>query len=139
MFQEKTRFYEEILVLHPDVPEKEQKEIYTSQEEIIQSSGGRIHHLNAWGSRPLANPSSKGFSRGLYFHMLFSASPKAVHEMRQQLRINDRILYFHHEKLSKGQTPDGALENFVQLLERTVQREKERQARAQKRQGGFPK
>ena len=132
---QKLRLYEEILVLHPDASESERREICAATGEMAKAHGGKAHHIRAWGSRPLANPGAKGVSRGWYFHTLFSAGPGAVQELRRRLRINSRVVYFHHEKLPEHETPDGCLERFSALLERSEAEERERIGRIQKRQG----
>ena len=136
MFKEKDliRFYEEILVLHPDSTEAEQKMVYTSSSEVIKENKGKVYQVDTWGSRPLANQDSKGISRGLYFHMVFSAAPETIQELRRRLRINNKVVYFHHEKLPKKETPESHMEKFKSLLEKTDLKEQERQARIQKKQ-----
>lgn len=125
--------YEEVLVLHPDSTFEEQKGIYQNSLSVIESFNGCIHTLDTFGSRPLANRGEKKLSRGWYFYMIFSASPKAVAELRRKLRINDRVVYFHHEKLGKKQSPEICRERFLKVLEHSTQREKERQLKMQKR------
>jgi len=130
------RFYEEVLVLHPDTTESEQKKLYASSAEVIQEHQGKIYKIDSWGSRPLANKGSKNLSRGLYFHMVFSSSPKAIQEIKRRLRINNRVVYFHYERLPKKTTPESHIEKFKNEIEKTHLIEKERQERIQKRQAG---
>ncbi len=137
MFKDtKLRFYEEVLVLHPDSTEAEQKMVYVSSSEVIKEHKGKVYQVETWGSRPIANQGSKGLSRGWYFHMVFSATPESIQELRRRLRINNRVVYFHHEKLPEKETPEKHIENFKSLLEKTALREKERQVRIQKKQMG---
>ena len=135
MNQEETlRFYEQVLVLHPDSSEKEQKEICQLVVGIIEKQKGKLLRIDTWGSRPIANPKAKGVSRAWYFYMLFSAPTDVIAEIRRQLSINKKVLYFHQEKLPKKETAKSHIEKFLQGLEETSQREKERIARNQKRQ-----
>lgn len=129
-------YYEEVLVLHPDSSLEDQKEIYRASAKIIESFKGNIHNLDTFGSRPIANTSEKKLSRGLYFCMIFSASPQAVAELRRKLRINSKVTYFHHERLKKRQTFEERRQQFLDVLENSVNREKERQAKQQKRARG---
>lgn len=131
-----TENYEEILVLHPDSTPEEQKEIYRSSAQIIESFQGTVHNVDSWGSRPLANRGEKKLSRGWYFHMIFSAAPQAMAELRRKLKINDRVIYFHHEKLGKKTTHEKHREQFLDILENSAQRERERQAKIQKKSRG---
>lgn len=128
------RFYEQVLVLHPESSEQEQKEVCRLTASIVEKQKGEIFRTDTWGSRPIANPKAKKATRGWYFYTLFSAPGDAISEIRRQLSINNKVLYFHQEKLSKKITPENHIQKFLQNLEQTAQREKERIARNQKRQ-----
>ena len=132
--KETLRLYEEVLVLHPDTNEKDQKQIYSESVKVIESYKGTLHHLDTWGSRPIVNRGKK-VTRGWYFHAVFSAEPEAISELRRKLRINDRVIYFHHEQLSKGTLPKKHIEDFHQLLVQSARREQERQLKIQKKVG----
>ena len=130
----KLRAYEQILVLHPDSFEEDHKEICLMISEVIGKDKGEIFSLDTWGSRPIANPRAKKVTRGIYFHLLFSAPSYAVSEIRRQLSINRRVLYFHEEKLPEKESLEDRRKQFLECLEQTQQREKDRQALFQKRQ-----
>ena len=132
--KEVLRFYEQVLVLHPDSSEQEQKAICQMIVDIIEKQKGELFRVDTWGSRPIANPKAKGISRAWYFYMLFSAPADVIAEIRRQLSINSKVVYFHQEKLPKKETPETHIEKFLQNLEQTAQREQERVARNQKRQ-----
>ena len=133
--QENLRLYEEVLVLHPDTNEKDQKQIYSESLKVIESYKGALHHLDTWGSRPIVGRGKK-VTRGWYFHAVFSAEPEAISELRRKFRINDRVIYFHHEKLPRGTLPKKHIEDFHQLLVQSARREQERQLKIQKKAGG---
>lgn len=128
------QFYEQIMVLHPDCEENEQKEICRITADIIKQQKGEMFKMDTWGSRPIANPKAKKATRGLYFYMLFSAPGICISEIRKQLSINSKVLYLHQEKLPKKETPENHLKKFFQNLEETAQKEKDRVAKNQKRQ-----
>ena len=128
------RFYEQVLALHPESSDEEQKSICRTAADIIEKQEGKMFRVDTWGSRPLANPKAKGVSRAFYFYMMFSAPTPAIEEMRRQFSINSKVLYFHQERLSKKTTPEEHIESFFQNLEHTAQKEKERVAKQQKRQ-----
>lgn len=132
--KENLRSYEQVLVLHPDSSEQEQKNVCLMSADIIKKQKGKLFRVDTWGSRPLGNPKAKKVSRGLYFYMLFSATPEIISEIRKQLSINSKVLYFHQEKLSKKESPEDRIENFFQNLEQTKEKEKERMAKIQKKQ-----
>lgn len=128
------RFYEQVLVLRPDSTDFEQKETCRLVADIIEKQKGKIFRVDTWGSRPIANPRAKKASRGWYFYMLFSAVPTVVSEIRKQLSINRKVLYFHQEKLPKKETPEDHVQTFLKGFEQTALKEKERMAKNQKRQ-----
>ena len=133
----KLNFYEQVLVLRPEVLEQEQKEICQLVTEIIEKEQGEIFRVDTWGSRPIANPKAKKSTRGWYFHLLFSAPAQTIAKIRQQLSINRKVLYFHEEKLPKKETPENHIKKFFSALEETAQREKDRIAKNQKKQAWF--
>lgn len=132
--KETLTFYEQVLVLHPDSSENEQKEICRMTADIIEKRKGELFRVDTWGSRPIANPKAKKAGRGWYFYMLFSASAEVIAEIRKQFSINKKVLYFHQEKLPKKETPESYIQKFLKNLEQTEMREKERIAKYQKKQ-----
>ena len=132
--KESFRFYEQVLVLHPSTSEQDQKSICLMNADIIEKQKGQMFRVDTWGSRPIANPKAKKTSRGLYFYMLFSASPEVISEIRKQLSINSKVLYFHQERLAKKEEPGPHIQNFLQHLEHTKEKEQERIAKIQKKQ-----
>ena len=127
-------FYEQVLVLHPDSFEEDHKEICQMISGIIEKDKGEFFSVDTWGSRPIANPKAKKVTRGIYFHLLFSAAPYAISELRRQLSINRRVLYFHEEKLPPKESLEERRKKFFECLEQSQQKEKDRQALFQKRQ-----
>ena len=131
--KEDLRLYEQVLVLRPESSEQEHKELCALIARIIEGTKGKIFRVDTWGSRPIANPKAKKASRGWYFYMLFSAPGQVVAEIRRQLSIHKKILYFHQERLDKKETAESHIKKFLHGLEQTAQREKERQAKIHKR------
>ena len=127
------KFYEQVLVLRPESSEQEQKEICQLIAGLIEKHKAELFRVDTWGSRPIANPKAKKASRGWYFHFLFSAEGNLISEIRRQLSINKKVLYFHQEKLPKKETPESHIKKFLENLEQTAQKEQERIARFQKK------
>ena len=131
------KFYEQILVLRPEALESDHKEICQLVAGIVEKAKGEVFRVDTWGFRPIANPKAKKAVRGWYFHLLFSAPPGVIGEIRRQLSINRKALYFHEERLPKKETPESHIKKFFSALEQTAQREKERLAKHQKKQAWF--
>ena len=132
---DKIQHYEEVLALHPDTSLEEQKSFFAESGKMIESFKGSIHSVDSWGSRPFANTKEKKILRGWYFHRLFSSPPEAIIELKRKLRINSRVVYFHHERLGKRETVESRKESFLKVLESSGKREKERQEKIRKKQG----
>lgn len=135
--EKSVQFYEEVLVLSAKATDQEKKQVYQASSKVIKDFGGKVYQVETWGLRNVANPERKKQAQGWYFHMVFSALPTAIQELRRTLKINSLVLYFHHERLHKKDTPESHMEKFKDLLEKTASKEKERQERIQKKQAGF--
>lgn len=134
MQKESLRTYEQVLVLHPDCSEQDHKQICSMTVNIIEKQTGKVFRMDTWGSRPIANPKAKKVSRGFYFYMLFSAPSEVISEIRKQFSINNKVLYFHQERLPKKEEPKNHIQNFLQHLEQTKEKERERLAKLHKKQ-----
>jgi len=64
---------------------------------------------------------------------MFSASPQTISEINSQLSINRKVLYFHEERLGRKETPESSIQKYLECLDYTAQKEREKQARMQKR------
>ncbi len=137
--QSSARKYEGLVIVHPDASEEEQKAFFKKNKEIISSFSGEINHVDTWGKRKLANPINK-LTRGIYFHVTFSAKGNCVAELERTMRINDKVLRFTHMRLDDRVSLPKFVEDFKNSLAEAVAREKEREAKFQlrKAQGGGP-
>lgn len=120
------RKYEAVVILHPDTTEEDQKGFFTKNKGIIESFKGKMHSLDTWGKRKLANPIGK-LSRGVYFHATFEAQGDAIKELERTMRINDKVLRFTHTRLDDRESIAKYLEAFKASLEETMKRERERE------------
>ena len=130
------RKYEGVVILHPDTPEEDQKGLFRKNAEIIKSFKGEVNHLDTWGKRRLANPINK-MTRGIYFHTTFHVQGDCISELERTMRINDRVLRFTHVRRDDRMSLPKFVEEFKQALTDTMNREKEREAKAQARRAAF--
>lgn len=126
------RKYEQVVILHPDSSEDEQKNFFRKQKEILASFSGIINHLDTWGKRRLGNPIQR-LTRGHYFHMTFEAIGDAISELERTMRINDRVLRFQHTRLDDRVSLAKFVEKFKDALVETANREREREIKNQQR------
>ena len=126
------RYYEGIVILHPDVTEADQKALFKRNAETIQSFKGRVNHLDTWGKRRLANPIKK-MKMGTYFHTTFEAKAECVAELERLLGIDDRVLRFMHTKLDERKSLNSYVEEYKKTLAESVRREQEKEAKKEAR------
>jgi len=121
--------YETVVILHPDVSEQQQKDFFKKNKKIIQDFKGSVHALETWGKRKLANPIEK-VRMGIYFHGFFEAHGEVIAELERTMRINDRVLRFHHLRLDDRATLQKHHEDFHETLKASRERDQEREAKA---------
>lgn len=122
------RKYEGIIILHPDLSEADQKAFFKRNAETIQQYQGRVHHVDIWGKRRLANPIKK-LKLGTYFHTTFEAKAEAVAEIERLLGIDDRVLRFMHTRLDDRKSLAQHVEEYKNLLVESNKREQEKEAK----------
>jgi small subunit ribosomal protein S6 len=126
------RPYEVVILVHPDTTIEEQKELFKKNKATIASFNGNIHSVETWGKRTLANQIGK-LKKAIYFHSVFESNPQAIMELERTMRINDKVLRFMHSSLDERTPVSKYMESFKKGLAESVQREKEREAKAQMR------
>lgn len=126
------RKYETIIIMHPESTEEEQKKFFKKNKEILASFDGEYHHLDTWGKRKLANQINKN-RMGTYFHGTFEAKAEVIAELERTMRINDKVLRFFHKKLDSRTTLSQHVENFRDIIKKSVDKEKEKEAKIAKR------
>ncbi len=126
------RPYEVVVLLHPDTPLEEQKEIFRRNKTTLATFKGKFHTLETWGKRNLANPINK-LRKAHYFHATFEANPQAIAEIERIMRINEKVLRFMHTRLDERLPLTKHTEIFRKGLLESATREREREAKAQAR------
>lgn len=126
--QKITRPYEAVVLMDSAASEQEQKALFTKNKSIIESFGGKLNHIDTWGVRPIANPIKK-HSRANYFHCTFTAEPSAIAELERTMKINEKVLRYHHARLADNTSLAKHVEAFKESLAETNKREKEREAK----------
>ena len=70
---------------------------------------------------------------GTYFHATFEAKAEAIAELERTMRINDKVLRFFHKKLDIRVGLSTHVENFREIIKKSVEKEKEKEAKIAKR------
>ncbi|MES3037328.1 MAG: 30S ribosomal protein S6 [Bdellovibrionota bacterium] len=124
------RYYEAVIIVHPDATVDEQKELFRKNKTTIESFKGTIHSLDTWGKRTMGTPIGK-IRKAVYFHTLFQAGTQAIMELERTMRINDKVLRFMHTRLDERESLSKHYENFKASLTESSQRERERETKMQ--------
>lgn len=84
------RYYEIILLIHPDYSEKLPKKI-EKFKKIITGYEGKVHKLEDWGRRQLAYSINK-LHKAHYLLMNVEVNPKYIQELSTTFRYSDFII-----------------------------------------------
>lgn len=132
MSDAKKRYYEAVIIVHPDATVDQQKDLFKKNKATIETFKGSVHTLDTWGKRTLATPIGKN-KKAIFFHTLFESAGNSVAELERTMRINDKVLRFVHTRLDERVPMAKHYENFKKGLAETANREREREAKAQLR------
>ena len=129
--------YEAVLVVDPSLSPPDQKLFFQEIKKIIEQFQGVIHHIDTWGARKLANQNKKRLNQGHYFHFSFQANSGVITELLRRIRINDSVIYHHFEKLSSKKSLEEHLQNFREIIEESIKKEKDRFVQLQQKRKHF--
>lgn len=135
---EKVRFYEAVVIMHPEATEDEQKDLFKKNKSIVESFKGEVTCVETWGKRSLSNPIEKN-KLGNYFYTTFKGSPEVILELERTMKINDKVLRFLNVKLEDGTDLNKHVENFHEVLADSEKRRKEFEEKASKKRAMFRK
>ena len=83
--------YEALIVLDAAAKEESIKEIIDRVQKEIETAGGHVETIQKMGPRPLAR-NMKTRSSGYYANVIFTAPPKAIHELDAKFHLETDIL-----------------------------------------------
>lgn len=136
--QEIIRNYEAVIIMHPEVPEEEQKELFRKNKSIIESFKGEVNHVETWGKRPLTNAIEKTVL-GNYFYTTFKSAPEAILELERTMKINDKVLRYLNVKLEDDVDLGKHVETYHEALVQAEARRKEHEEKMSKKKAFFRK
>lgn len=85
------RDYELGIVLSPEASEEQTKAILDRVSQVVQTSGGVVVKVNAWGRRRLAYPIER-HRDGLYYWLDLSLTPQTVLEIDRNLKVSEEVI-----------------------------------------------
>ena len=94
------RYYEMIIIVHPNVPEEELPSVVDKIAAAIKQHKGEVIKLDQWGKRKCAHKINK-CQKGYYFVLYFAANPALLTELEKTLRYDEKILRYQTVKIEK--------------------------------------
>ncbi|HBX82472.1 MAG: 30S ribosomal protein S6 [Propionibacteriaceae bacterium] len=85
------RPYEIMVIIDPEVDDRQVAAVYTKALEGLEKAGGTIDNVELWGRRKLAYEIKKK-AEATYVVINVTAEPAQVKEMDRQYTLNEKIL-----------------------------------------------
>ena len=85
------RQYEIMVIVSPDVDDRQVQALVEKPLDVITKSGGSIDNVETWGRRRLAYDIQKQ-SEGIYAVLDVTAEPDVVKELDRQYTLNEQIM-----------------------------------------------
>jgi small subunit ribosomal protein S6 len=89
----KTKEYETIYILRPDVDADTADKVQGRVAEVIDREKGKLVKVEAWGRRRLAYPVAK-HRKGVYVFVKYVGKGGLVSELERNLKLQDSVLKF---------------------------------------------
>jgi small subunit ribosomal protein S6 len=94
----KSREYETIYILKPDVDAESAEKVQSRVSEVIGRDAGKLVKVESWGRRKLAYPVQKN-KKGVYMYVKYIGRGGLVAELERNLKLADAVLKFQTVKL----------------------------------------
>ncbi len=95
---QKTKEYETIYILRPDVDADTADRVQGRVSEVVDRGQGKLVKVEAWGRRRLAYPVAKQ-KRGVYVYVKYIGLGGLVAELERNLKLQDAVLKFQTVQL----------------------------------------
>jgi small subunit ribosomal protein S6 len=89
----RSREYETIYILRPDIDADGADKIGTRVAEVVTRESGRLTRVESWGRRRLAYDIGKQ-RRGVYMYLKYLGGGKVVSEVERNLRLSDGVIKY---------------------------------------------
>jgi small subunit ribosomal protein S6 len=89
----RSREYETIYILKPDIDADSADKIGTRLAEVVTRESGRLTKVESWGRRRLAYDIGKQ-RRGVYMYLKYLGGGKVVAEIERNLRLADGVIKY---------------------------------------------
>lgn len=85
------RKYEIMVIINPDVDERQVTPMMEKHLQVITNAGGTVDGMDTWGKRKMAYDIQKK-SEGIYVVLTLTAEPKDIQEIDRLMTIDEAIL-----------------------------------------------
>ncbi len=89
----KSKEYETIYILRPDVDADTADKVQGRVAEVVSREAGKLLQVEAWGRRRLAYPVAK-HKKGVYVYVKYIGKGGLVQEVERNLKLQDAVLKF---------------------------------------------
>ena len=89
----RSREYETIYILRPDIDADGAEKINVRLAEVVTRESGRLTKVESWGRRRLAYDIGKQ-RRGVYMYLKYLGGGKVVSEIERNLRLSDGVIKY---------------------------------------------
>jgi small subunit ribosomal protein S6 len=86
-----THQYELMVILNPEIDERQVPTILDKFLKVITADGGSIDNVDIWGKRRLAYEIQKK-NEGVYAVVAFTATSAATQELDRQLKLSEQVM-----------------------------------------------
>lgn len=100
----RTREYETIYILRPDVTRDAQERVATRVGEVMTKGKGTLTSIENWGRRQLSFPVNKQ-KRGVYVYLRYLGQGDVVNELERNLRMLDEVVKYQTVNVRKEVDP----------------------------------
>ncbi len=94
------RYYEMIIIVHPNVPEEELSLVIDKVSGLIKQQQGEVLKVDQWGKRKCAHKIDK-CQKGYYCVVYFTVNPALLADIEKTLRYDEKILRYQTIKIEK--------------------------------------
>lgn len=110
------RYYEMIVIVHPNVPEEELSLVVDKVSAVIKQNQGEVLKVDQWGKRKCAHKINK-CQKGYYFVFYLTANPALLAEVEKTLRYDEKILRHQTVKIEKEKIETPGVKDEAQAQE----------------------
>ncbi len=109
------RHYEIVLIIHPDQSEQVPAMV-ERYKTMVESQQGKIHRIEDWGRRQLADAMSK-ITKVHYVMLNLECTPACLAELENAFRFNDAVLRHMTTSMKKAHTGQSPMLRQIQREE----------------------